>query len=483
MTHRRLIRYAFLPGLWGALGLAFALQASEAALQPEDVVVKVAREVGPAVVSINTTHVDNLNAVRVVGPGGQRNPVMEEFLRQWMGVSPQKSIRLGMGSGVIVDSKGIIVTNEHVVAGAHSIEVLLSDGRKFKGEILGADTRSDLAVIRISGENLPCAKLGDSSRVTIGQCAIAIGNPFGFALKNPQPSVTVGVVSSVHRSFVPIQGIQGRFYGDLIQTDAAINIGNSGGPLLNSSGEVIGINTLVFSANNGGQGLGFAIPSSRVKSVLFYLVDGKPVPYGWLGIWIQTLDERLAQSLGLKDQKGALVFKLLRNGPGYRGGLQPGDIIRSFNDAPVLDAQDVTDKIVQARPGDIVRLKILRNGSEEILDITMGEADKTGEEVAVPSAASQAKPVKMGAMRGLVVGDITPAIAQKLRLSSAEGVVVTGVAKGSVAARAGLKPGDVIEEAAHQAVRSAQEFKDILGRTQGKILLRTDKGYLVLDEE
>ena len=481
---RRLIFFLFATLIFGQAATPCGLALTNPAAEIQDAFVKVAESVGPAVVSINTLHVRNLGMVQFYGPGNMRDPVMEEFFRQFFGLTPQKEIKLGLGSGVLFDVKdstGYVLTNEHVVGGAQDIEVVLSDGRKFKGEVMASDMRSDLALIRIAGDKLPTGKLGDSSKVKIGQWAIAIGNPFGFIVKNPQPSVTVGVISAVHRYLSQLAGIQGRYYGDLIQTDASINVGNSGGPLLNLEGEIIGINTLIFSNTGGSQGIGFAIPINRAKAVLSHLLQGRPVPYGWLGIWVQTVDEQVAESIGLADQSGALIFKLLRNGPGHRGGLRPGDLVQTFNADKVLDAQDLTEKIGQSRAGETVRLGILRNGKQTQLDIVLGTVSSS-EKKPSPATAIASKSKQTESHRGLEITDIPDAVVKKFNLSSNEGVMVTKVKRGSAAGRSGLRPGDIIDEVAHQAVRNAKEFKAVLERSPGKVLLHTDKGYMVLED-
>jgi serine protease Do len=453
--------------------LTVSAHAFVGAEQAEPFFVKVAEDVGPAVVSINTVRVRSLSGIRFYAPEGRRDPRLEQFYRQFFQQNPRKEIQKGMGSGVIIDPQGYILTNEHVVSDADGIEVTLSDGRKFEGEVVGTDERSDLAVIRIEGEGLPSAKLGDSSAVKIGQWSIAIGNPFGFIVKNPQPTVTVGVISAVHRSIAPAAAHEGRVYGDLIQTDAAINVGNSGGPLVNLQGEVIGINTLIFTTSGGSQGVGFAVPINRAKAALDYMIRGEAVPYGWLGVWIQPLTESIAQALGLAEPDGAIVFKLVPDGPAARGGLRQGDIVLTLNGEKITDPQDLTDKVTQSKIGEKVLLDVLRfeQGLQVVkmkLEVIIGNSLGTQPKEAPPAAT--AVDGTRDALRGLVVKN------------AQDGVEVTKVVPGSVAARSGLRPGDIIEEIARQPVENAAHFRKILKQQTGKILLRTNKGFLVLDE-
>jgi len=235
---------------------------------------------------------------------------------------------------VIIDKDGYILTNEHVVSDATQVKVKLSDGREFDAETKGVDKRIDLAVIKINAKNLPVAKLGDSDELKIGQWVLAIGNPFGFAIENPEPTVTVGVVSALGR-YLPVLGRRDRGYDDFIQTDAAINPGNSGGPLVNLKGEVIGINTAIITTSGGYQGLGFAIPINKAKKVIDKLAKGEKISYGWLGVNIQDLNEDLRNYFGIKEKEGVIVLKVYKDSPAEKGGIKEGDLILSFKSQPV----------------------------------------------------------------------------------------------------------------------------------------------------
>lgn len=324
----------------------------------EDEFVRVAKSVGAAVVSISALHTQRV--------GGRRylpfeDEFFNDFFREFFGELPEREFKqYGLGSGVIVEPSGYILTNEHVVADADELLVTLADGREFKGKIRGSDPRSDLAIIKIDTSGLPSAKFGDSDKVRIGQWAIAIGNPFGFAMSTPQPTVTVGVVSATNRS-LPRTGRRDRDYSGLIQTDAAINPGNSGGPLVNINGEIIGMNVAIYSTSGGYQGIGFAIPSNTAKSVTSDLMKGKRVVYGWLGVNIQQTEE------------GILIAGLVVNAPASNAGLKEGDIIKSLNGEPAPDVGFFVNKIGHISVGSKVKLGILRAGKEMMFTVEIGE--------------------------------------------------------------------------------------------------------------
>src|SRR3989338_2866507 len=319
----------------------------------EDAVINVANTTGKAVVSISTEHTAKMRGGRQFyfgSPFGQESPFGEDesfhrFFNDFFSQMPDQEYKqTGLGSGVIINAEGYILTNEHVVSNADKITVTLSDGREFKGEIKCEDSRSDLAIIKINARNLPLANLGDSDNLKIGQWVVAIGNPFGFALQNPEPTVTAGVISALHRSLGRTVSRE-RDYNDLIQTDAAINPGNSGGPLVNLKGEIVGINVAIFSTSGGYQGIGFAVPSNSAKRIVSRLIEGKKVIYGWLGITIQNLDDTLAAYFGLADKKGVLVSQVLEDSPAAKAGIKNGDIILKL-DAKETNNANVLLKIV-----------------------------------------------------------------------------------------------------------------------------------------
>ena len=328
--------------------------------------IEVAKEVGPAVVGVY-----NIQRARVLGYAGRPRGYydMDELLRLFEIPLERRSI----GSGVIIDPAGYILTNEHVVGNADAIEVTLADGRKFQGKVVGKDPRADVAVVKIDAAGLPAARLGDSDSVKTGQWAIAIGNPFGIFTEedNPTPTVTVGVVSAVHRKLGGANS-GGRYYGDLIQTDAAINPGNSGGPLINLKGEVIGINAAIISPSGAYAGIGFALPVNRAKEVLEELKKGQEIEYGWLGVGIQTLNNDLAEEFKLPDSSGALVVTVIQGSPAAAAGIQVGDVIRECGGRAVKDADILMEEIGRTRPGKTVKLKITRDGKEQSLEVAVG---------------------------------------------------------------------------------------------------------------
>ncbi|MFH1245641.1 MAG: trypsin-like peptidase domain-containing protein, partial [Candidatus Omnitrophota bacterium] len=313
----------------------------------ENSFVKVAKEAGPAVVSISTERVEKMSS-----PRGSFNffgddefeQFFDQYFKDFFGEIPEREYKQkGMGSGFIIDAEGYILTNQHVVQDADKITVTLPDGRNCAAELKGSDMRSDLAVIKIEAQNLPVLKLGDSDGVRIGQWAIALGNPYGFAVGSAEPTVTVGIISALNRSLP--QMYQSRNYTDLIQTDAAINPGNSGGPLVNIKGEAIGINVAIFTTSGGNVGIGFAIPINDAKQILTRLISGEKVLYGWVGLSVQDMDEQLAEYFGISDRQGALVMKVLEGSPAQKAGFKEGDVIKKFAGQACMDVKSLLREI------------------------------------------------------------------------------------------------------------------------------------------
>jgi Do/DeqQ family serine protease len=324
--------------------------------------IRVADHVRPAVVSIATSHF--LRRQRPPGTDPfSGDPSFKDFYDRYFGQMPAPSGResSGVGSGVIIDSQGHILTNLHVIKGADEIMVRLHPKREVRGKIVGTDAKTDLAVIRIPSEGIVAAPLGDSDKLQVGEWAIAIGSPFGL-----EQTVTVGVISATGRSEVGIVP-----YENFVQTDASINPGNSGGPLLNFRGEVIGINTAIVST---GQGIGFAIPINVARRVATTLVSKGKVVRGWLGVSLQPLTKELAQSLGAAGEKGAVVARVLPGGPAEKGGLQPNDVILKFGDVLVEDLQHLQRLVLDAPVDRAVTLRVLRGGKEVSVPVTIAEA-------------------------------------------------------------------------------------------------------------
>jgi serine protease Do len=400
---------------------------------------QVAELVAPAVVNINTM---------TRGPAG-RTPIEEffgeEFLRRFFGEVPEREqVLRSLGSGVIVDPSGIVLTNAHVVERASEIEVGTADGRKHKAKLMGADRRTDLAVLKLQGSGpFPAATLGDSDKLKVGDWVLAIGSPFGL-----QQTVTAGIISAKGRS-----NIQGPF-DDFLQTDAAINPGNSGGPLVNMAGEVVGINSAILSRSGGNLGIGFSIPSNMARRVYTELAARGKVTRGWLGVSIQPLTPELAKGFGLKDAKGVLISDVVQDSPADRAGIAAGDIITEFDKKRVEAPQDLQKVVALTTPGKGVPVKVWRDKTEKTLEIKIGETPD--ENVALKSTNKNKQ------LLGLDVRPVTPEVARQLNLRGQDGVLVFAVEDDSPAAEAGVQRGDVIREVNRQRVRSLQDFERVI---------------------
>ncbi len=392
--------------------------------------------------------------------------------------TPQRRMQRGQGSGFIVSTDGYILTNNHVVGKADKITVKLNDDREFDAELIGTDPRSEVAVIKIDASNLPALELGDSDEMEVGEWVVAIGNPFGLS-----STVTTGVVSAKGRSSVGIAD-----YEDFIQTDAAINPGNSGGPLLNLEGEVIGINTAIISRSGGYMGIGFAIPSNMVKVIFDQIKEKGSVTRGYLGIYIQQLTPELAESFGIEAKEGVLVSDVMSDSPAEEAGLESGDVIIEMNDEAVDDIGPFRNKVSLLTPGTEVELKVIRDGRERNIDVTIGTLPDEGELAAAPES-------KIMDDLGLSVQTLTEDIAEQAGYEGQTGVIVTEVVPGSEAAAKGLRPGILIQQVGNKDVTTAKEFTSavqdakegeknsvllrVKERAQGRILSR----YVVLEFE
>lgn len=436
---------------------------------------KVAKEVGPAVVNISTIQSKKVSMRSdYFGSPFQNNDFFDKFFRDFFGGMPEKEYKqMGLGSGLIITEEGYILTNEHVVGEADDITVKLSDGREFKGEIKGTDPRSDLAIIKINATKLPVARLGDSDKVKIGQWAIAIGNPFGFYLKSPEPTITVGVISALHRQ-LPQPSYRQRLYSDLIQTDAAINPGNSGGPLVNLKGEVIGINVAIVSSTGGYQGVGFAIPINTATFILDKLIKGEEIEYGWLGVSIQDITQDLTELFNLKDKKGALVIKIFPDSPAEKAGMRDDDIITEFNGKQIKNVRELINLVSRSEVDKRVKIKVLRADKEVLLTVRIGK--RPGEAV----LTSQVTPSKT--WKGIEVKDITSDIALRYNISQGEGIVVSNVEKGSSGYWAGIRTGDVIYSINKKQVNSIEDFNNITNQIKkgATVYIRTNRGYITI---
>ena len=351
------------------------------------------------------------------------------------------------GSGVIIDSKGLILTNHHVVAGGKNaiITVTLSDENEFEGKVVGMDEKTDLALIRIdAGYPLPTAPLGDSDKLEIGEGVLAIGNPFGL-----DRTVTSGIVSAKGRR------IGAGPYDNFIQTDASINPGNSGGPLINHRGEVVGVNTAIYSRGGGNVGIGFAIPINLVKELLPQLRNDGQVTRGWLGVAFQKMTPLLAESLKVGEPRGALVAQVLPDTPAQEGGIKAGDVIVEFDGIPIEATGNLPMIVARTPVGKEVGVKVLRDGGERTLTVRIGKL-----------AEKSAAVAEQGSDLGLTVSEINPATAKKLSLKQEKGVVVTAVKPGSPADEAGLRQGDVILEINRTPVTTLAAYNEALGKAE-----------------
>jgi serine protease Do len=445
-------------------------EVSKSSVSLQEAFVKVADKVGPAVVSIVSERTETAGGGFFTPFGGDE--FFNKFFRDFFGEVPKRKFKeMGLGSGIIIDPQGYILTNEHVIHNADKITVTLPDSRELKAKLVGKDIRSDLAVLKINTKNLPYAKLGDSDKVEIGQWAIAIGNPFGFAVNSPKPTITVGVISALHRS-LPSTEYRERIYNDLIQTDAAINPGNSGGPLVNIEGEVIGINVAIYTTSGGYQGIGFAIPINQAKFVLGKLVKGEEVEYGWLGVQIQDVNSDLAKYFALPDTKGALVAKVLKNSPASKAGIKEGDIIREYNGKRILDTKDLLNKVMHTPVGRNVEVKVWRDKKEISLNIKIAKRPKFVEETQAQEGIT---------WRGMTVNDITDDLKKKYGITEAEGVVVTKVKEDTPSWEADIREGDIIHEINRIKIKNLNDFKNAISGIEGQALVRTSRGYILIN--
>jgi Do/DeqQ family serine protease len=356
-----------------------------------------------------------------------------------------------LGSGVIVQPDGHILTNEHVIDGAEDIKVDLANRQTYSARVIGADAPSDLAVLKITAGGLPVLELGDSDAVRVGDVCLAVGNPLGVG-----ETVTSGIISAKQRA----TGLSSGSFEDFLQTDAPINRGNSGGALVNTRGELIGINSQILSSTGASIGIGFAIPSNMARNVMDQLVGKGKVRRGMLGVGIQPLTSDLASGLGLKDVRGVLVNSVTPGGPGEKAGLKPGDVIVKLNGKDVNDPNILRNEIARTEPGTEVTLTIERNGMQQDIRAKLGEL---ASEAARASGQDQGGGPG-GAKLGLGVAPINPQTAAELGLpSTTQGLVVESVDPGGPAARAGLQAGDVILEVNRQKVRAPDDMQRALG--------------------
>jgi serine protease Do len=425
--------------------------------------------VSPTVVNISTTKVIRRDTRSLF-----EDPFFDLFNPFHDYGVPKKWKEQSLGSGVIVSSDGYIITNNHVVEKGDEIKVTLFDKRTFKGKIVGADPKTDIAIVRIDARDLPTLTWGDSEKLQVGEFVLAIGNPYSLS-----HTVTMGIISAVGRANVGIAD-----YEDFIQTDAAINPGNSGGPLVNIKGELIGINTAIFSRTGGYQGIGFAVPSNMVRLVMDQLVQKGKVTRGWIGVTIQELTPELAQKFGLKKSNGALVSDVVKDSPAGKAGITRGDVIVEFNGKEVKDVSNLRNMVAQSKIGSEISMRIFRSGKEYTVKVFIIELPREVAEV-VPDQLPNDANVEV--LTGLTVMDLTKEIIRQLGFNKDErGVVVVKVEPGSPADEAEIKKGDILKEIDKKSINNAEDFNRIASniKKDDTVLLFINRGgkkfYVIL---
>jgi len=429
---------------------SLAMPGLAAAVEPPDFR-EIVRENSPAVVKIIVQH------SRAHGGQGQPGPEeIPEYLRRFFefrGTPPSRRQRIAMGSGFIISDDGYILTNNHVVEGADSVLVRMSNRHEFNAEVIGTDPRSDLALLRIEATDLPVLKLARKDSLEVGEWVLAIGSPFGLDY-----SVTAGIVSAKGRS-LPTE--RNENYVPFIQTDVAINPGNSGGPLFNLDGEVVGVNSQIFTRSGGSIGLSFAIPVSVVRNVVAQLKTDGRVTRGWLGVTIQDIDKNLAESFGLDHPHGALVAQLAKGGPADKAGLQPGDVIIRFDGKDIPTSADLPHVVGLISPDTTVPVEIVRDRKHKKLKVKVGGLDADDSFALIAGGAEDGH----GGRLGLVVETASDEALERLGISG--GVVVRKVVPSSVAAEAGILPGDVITLIASSPITSTETFDRAVDKLEG----------------
>ena len=433
----------------------------------------------PAVVNISTLQAVEPSRQRERGspPEEGFEEFYEEFLNEDENQNPPRQ-SVSLGSGFVIDPKGYIVTNNHVIGEADEITVTFTDGTQFVAEIIGRDAVEDIALLKIeTGHDLPIVKFGNSDLMRTGDWVMTIGNPFGLG-----GSVTAGIISARHRN------INAGIYDDFLQTDASINRGNSGGPMFNLAGEVVGINTMIFSPGGVGNiGIGFAIPAIRVKKIVAQLMTGGRVARGWIGVGIQSLTKDISASIGFDGTKGAIVTSVQPDGPSFKAGVQPSDIVLGFNGQSITDSNQLIRLVGDTPVGIDVPLKVWRNG--EVLELSLTTVERIFAALEPINASEQKKPPEIeptGIVEGLILRPLDAAARQRYEVpDSVVGVVIRKMAAQSEAAHRGLRPGDVIAEVNLTPIRSAEDFSKEVAKAKeaGRkaVLLRIYRsGFLII---
>jgi serine protease Do len=448
---RRIARTLLLSALFGLTVCLIPAQAAQKFSRETPVVLAV-RKVGPAVVNINTE--EKVQERSLFGDlRGFLPPEFERFFREFN--VPRQQKRRSLGSGVIIDPKGFILTNEHVIRRATRIKVSLIDKREFEAEVIGADSRSDLAVIRIQPKkSLPYVKMGMSADLMAGESVIAIGNPFGLG-----HTVTTGVISAIHR---PVQLGNGVF-ANFIQTDAAINPGNSGGPLLNVNGELIGINAAIRAR---AEGIGFSVPIDRVKRIVNDLIRFGEIQHGWIGLVVKNLTRSIRQQFHFSNSHGAFISRVLKNSPAERAGIRPGMILTRIGSNPVESRTDYLSDVSSYPQGSKMMLHLFWEGKT------------IKHQVVAKAMTAEAADIVARDLLGLVARSLTRKAKKRYRTPAQEGVVIVQIFERSPAHRVGLRAGDVIRQVNNLRIRSVKDFQKAIasGRYLNDVVLLVQRG-------
>ena len=464
-------------------GAAQPLMLSPVFAKGPESVADLAALISPAVVNISTSQKakgsDGPEAVPMpdLPEGSPFQDFFDDFFKERRGENPGGREAQSLGSGFIIDAaEGIIVTNNHVIADADTIEINFTDGSKLPATLVGTDTKTDIAVLKVDpkGKMLKQVNFGSSDAIRVGDWVMAIGNPYGFG-----GTVTVGIVSARNRN------ISSGPYDDYIQTDAAINRGNSGGPLFNMDGEVVGINTAIISPTGGSIGLGFSIPSQMAAGVVDQLRQFGETRRGWLGVRIQPVTDDIAESLGMATARGALIGGVIKGGPVDNGVLLAGDVVIKFDGHAINDMRDLPRLVADTAVGKEVELVIVRKGAEQTVKVKLGRLED-GEKLADAGAPeADAGPIATATVLGMTIGELNDESRQKFDIAKdISGVVVTEVAKDSAAAERGILAGEVITEIAQESVKTPKDVMDRIaklkdqGRKNALLMLASKSGEL-----
>jgi len=449
------------------------LAAPAAARGAPDSFADLAERLGPAAVSITTeSFAANIEGLPEFPEGSPFEEMFRQFFERYGNSAPQQRLPVALGSGFIIDPAGYVVTNSHVIEQADAIMVRLDNGEELEATVIGVDRKTDIALLKVEpAAPLPHVTFGDSDAVRVGDWVLAIGNPFGFG-----NSVTAGIISARQRD------IQSGPYDDYLQTDAPINRGNSGGPLFNMDGEVVGVNTAIYSPSGGSVGIGFAVPSNLVTRVIGQLRDFGRTKRGWLGVRIQSVTPDIAEGFGLPDASGALVASVTPGGPAEAAGLESGDVIVRFNGKAIAEMRELPRVVADTEVGQTVEVVVIRNGREQVIDVELGELEAFEDQLAGELGMSQGTPGTSkvpSEVLGMTLAPMSVGLAEQFGLDpEGGGLVVTAVVPGSPAARADIVPGDIVLQVGQAPVAAPEE----VGREVDGARDRGAKSVVVLVE-